>query len=291
MATSTDAVTSFSLDEQALLIACQGEQMVGILSRPATPTTLDVAVLVVAGGPQYRVGSHRQFALLARRLAGAGVPVLRFDCRGMGDSDGEMRNFEQIEADVGAALDALAAACPRARRLVVWGLCDAASAALMFCTSDKRVAGLVLANPWVRSEASLARAHLKHYYPGRVLQRDFWLKVLSGRFDWRRALSALLGTLRSRSRPEADPGAKLSFQQRMAAGWNRFQGRILLVISGDDLTANEFLEAARQAPLWQGLLAHSKVERFDLPEANHTFATAAWRQSVEERTLRWVRAL
>ncbi|KAB8057318.1 hydrolase 1, exosortase A system-associated, partial [Janthinobacterium violaceinigrum] len=59
-------------------------RLVGILSLPAAPGPR--GVLIVTGGPQYRVGSHRQFVLLARALAAQGVPVLRFDLRGMGDS-------------------------------------------------------------------------------------------------------------------------------------------------------------------------------------------------------------
>jgi len=51
-------------------------------------------VLIVVGGPQYRVGSHRQFLLLSRRLAAEGHPVMRFDYRGMGDASGAMRGFE-----------------------------------------------------------------------------------------------------------------------------------------------------------------------------------------------------
>ena len=51
----------------------------------------------MVGGPQYRVGSHRQFTLMARAFAAAGYPVLRFDYRGIGDSEGESRGFERNE--------------------------------------------------------------------------------------------------------------------------------------------------------------------------------------------------
>lgn len=55
-----------------------------------------LGLLMVVGGPQYRVGSHRQFVLLARDLAAAGIPVFPFDYRGMGDSTGQARDFEGI---------------------------------------------------------------------------------------------------------------------------------------------------------------------------------------------------
>ena len=138
---------------------CDGAQLWGILSRPvAGQTESSIGVLIVVGGPQYRVGSHRQFVLLARALARHGFPALRFDYRGMGDSEGNTRDFEGAGPDLLAALDALCTACPGLTRVVVWGLCDAASAALMFATADQRVAGIVAVNPWARSAASLAAA-------------------------------------------------------------------------------------------------------------------------------------
>jgi exosortase A-associated hydrolase 1 len=153
-------------------------------------------VLVVVGGPQYRVGSHRQFLLLARRLAAEGYPTMRFDYRGMGDASGEMHGFEEVSADIGAALDAFQLACPSLRRIVLWGLCDAASAALLYvqATRDPRVAGLVLLNPWVRSETSLAQTQIKHYYRQRLLQGDFWWKLLSGRMEVLKSVRGLVRT-------------------------------------------------------------------------------------------------
>ncbi|WP_294255213.1 hydrolase 1, exosortase A system-associated [Propionivibrio sp.] len=169
--------------EQAVVFPVGGEQLLGIVATPDTP--IDCGVLIVVGGPQYRVGSHRQFLLLTRRLAAEAYPTMRFDYRGMGDSDGAMRNFEEVTDDIGAALDTFQSSCPTIRRVVLWGLCDAASSALLYvqATRDSRIAGLVLLNPWVRSEASLAQTHIKHYYGQRLLQREFWIKLLSGKLS------------------------------------------------------------------------------------------------------------
>jgi len=72
--------------EEALVFDCGGSSLIGVLSGAALAA--ERGVLIVVGGPQYRAGSHRQFTLLARHLAERGVPTLRFDYRGMGDSDG-----------------------------------------------------------------------------------------------------------------------------------------------------------------------------------------------------------
>ena len=142
------------LDERALQFGCDGEALVGILSPAAAPAKR--GVLVIVGGPQYRAGSHRQFALLARHLAEQGIPALRFDYRGLGDSSGAARTFEDVGADIRSAIDAFQAAVPGLQEVVLWGLCDGAAAALFYGHQDPRVAGLVLLNPWARSAAGLA---------------------------------------------------------------------------------------------------------------------------------------
>ena len=88
-------------------------RMVGILSLPAAPGPR--GVLIVTGGPQYRVGSHRQFVLLARALAARGVPVLRFDLRGMGDSEGSARDYRAAAPDIAGALAQFFDAVPALR--------------------------------------------------------------------------------------------------------------------------------------------------------------------------------
>ena len=88
--------------EQLEAIPCAGEELVGVLTLPEEP--VHIGVVVIVGGPQYRVGSHRQFVLLARHLAEQGIPTLRFDCRGMGDSSGDQRSFD-VKAFVRMSID------------------------------------------------------------------------------------------------------------------------------------------------------------------------------------------
>lgn len=282
------------MEERVLDFRCEEARLWGILAQPRADTPpADTAVLIVVGGPQYRAGSHRQFVLLARALAAAGFPALRFDYTGMGDSEGERRAFDAAGPDIRAALDTLARACPDVRRIVVWGLCDAASAALMFATADPRVAGIVVANPWARSEATLAAATVKHYYGARLLQRDFWRKLLGGGVDWRASLRALAANLMQARRGGAaarDAGRE-TFQDAMARGLARFRGEVLLIVSGNDLTAKEFLGCAGSSAAWKGLLADRKVRRVDLAEADHTFSRRVWHEAVENETIAWLKRL
>ena len=82
------------------------------------------------------------------------------------------------------------------------GLCDAASAALFYAHCDPRVTGLVSLNPWVRTEQGEARTYLKHYYVTRLVTRGFWGKVLSGRFDYSKAIRSLTQAITRASRTQ-----------------------------------------------------------------------------------------
>ncbi|MCG5517090.1 MULTISPECIES: hydrolase 1, exosortase A system-associated [unclassified Ectothiorhodospira] len=258
-------------------------------------------VLIIVGGPQYRVGSHRQFLLLARHLSAQGIPVMRFDYRGMGDAGGDQRDFEHIDEDIESAIDAFQSRMPHLERVVIWGLCDAASAALMYAWRDPRVAGLVLLNPWVRTEQGLAKAYLKHYYVKRMFSRDFWSGVFSGRFNPLTSLRSLADLVRrtvarppqssrnSDARSSRAAALQGELPERMASGWQRFEGRILLILSGDDLTAAEFRDVAAGSRAWSGLLSESRVTLHEMDQANHTFSRREWRDDVSRATLAWVK--
>ncbi len=280
--------------EDGLLFDCAGATLVGVLARPKPPREPQaLGVLIVVGGPQYRVGSHRQFVALARSLAVRGHAVLRFDYRGMGDSGGEARDFLSVDADIGAAVGALLAAAPSVRGVALWGLCDGASAALLYCnhTRDRRVERLVLLNPWVRSPQNLARMQVRHYYRERLRERAFWAKLLSGRVAWG-ALSDLartVGTLmRARRPPAGQETLEKPFPARMAHAWNAFEGGILLLLSENDYTAKEFLELTASEDVWQQALAHPVLTRRDIDGADHTFSEPHHARALERCVADWL---
>jgi exosortase A-associated hydrolase 1 len=276
--------------EQPLNIVCAGSAMLGVLHRPQTPG-LRVGMLLVVGGPQYRVGSHRQFVLLARFLAAHGVAVLRFDCRGMGDSEGEPRDFEQIGNDIAAAVSALLQEQPELEGVVLWGLCDAATANAFHAVHDERVAGQVALNPWVRTVEGEAQAYIRHYYLQRLLSPELWRKVFSLRLDWSAAMGDFLRKLRlsggsggeDRSAHAAGP-----LPDRLRNAQLAFRGPTLLILSGQDLTAREYESRVDETPAWREWSRSSRVMLRRLDEADHTFSRAAWRDQVATWTLDWI---
>ena len=280
--------------EETFTFPCEGSQLVGIIHKPAR--CLRHGVLIVVGGPQYRVGSHRQFTLLARRLADAGIAAMRFDYRGMGDSEGAERSFEALDSDIAAAIQAFLDRVEGLESVALWGLCDAASAALFYAPQDARVSGLVLLNPWVRSESGAARAYIKHYYLQRIFSRELWSKILHGKLDFRESLVSLVAMLRKAVfRNTGDNTGVVvdeSFQSRMCRGLGEFPGPVMLILSGNqDYVADEFRDLSNASAEWKKTLSRNTVQRIEFHEANHTFSRREWRDRVADWTVIWAEAL
>lgn len=275
------------VQEHAVAFDCAGEELYGVLSVPSEP--FEIGVVIVVGGPQYRVGSHRQFALLARHLAAAGFAVLRFDVRGMGDSSGEFPGFESVDPDISAAITSLRREVPEVRQVVLWGLCDAASAALLGPRSLEAVAGLVLLNPWVRNVETFASTEVKHYYKQRVLEPAFWWKLLSGEVAIFSSLREFLNKLRRqlvfRKQQIPSVGQPVDFRMQMVNALKAFSGPVLVILSGRDLVAAEFVEFCKSHPVMNDIWQRSLVTRIDFDNADHTFSSSMRRADVESATL------
>lgn len=284
--------------ERAITFACQDSTLLGILAAPSMgqPET-NTAVVVVVGGPQYRAGAHRQFVQLARALAAAGHSVLRFDVRGMGDSQGQPAGFEGVSEDIAAAISALQAHAPQARGVALFGLCDGASAALLYMhdTRDTRVGAMCLLNPWVRTQATLARTHVRHYYLQRLGNRDFWRKLLAGGVG-KRALTEFADAVRRSRRMSqpvpADSGGRrdVHFRDAMQEGCAIFGGPLLLVLSGDDLTAKEFADGVAADGTWRKLMARNGAQTVRLAGADHTLSTPVAQTAFEAAMIQWLYA-
>lgn len=278
--------------EQALAFDCRGETLVGVLATPEAGQVAHVALLIVVGGPQYRVGAHRQFVALARQAAAAGFAALRFDCRGMGDSTGHHPGFEDLDDDIAAAIDSLQQHQPSVRKVLLWGLCDGASAAALYLArrGDPRVAGLALLNPWVRHETTQARAKLTHWYGRRLLQPAFWHKLLRGGVGLH-ALQGLVQNARlglSRTAAPAD-----DFRALMLLGLQADRAREALQVhlAEHDATAQEFDTLLASAPAWRAWRDRSPGQVRRLAGADHTLTNPVSQASLAEDVLQQLRAL
>jgi exosortase A-associated hydrolase 1 len=209
---------------------CDGAKLVGSLDQAPGTTGL----LLVTGGNELRSGAWAGQAQFAARIAGAGHPVLRFDRRGCGDSEGVNGEFRSSAPDIAAALAAFRAECPQLSRVVAMGNCDAASALML--AGGAGADGLILSNPWTFESDAAHEAPpeaVRNHYRGRLGDWNAIKRLLTGKV----ALGPLLRSLMSAAAPPAPPS---SLAQDMAAGIAEFSGPVRFLIAGKDRTALAF---------------------------------------------------
>ena len=207
---------------------------------------------------------------------------MRFDMPGQGDSPGEMVPFDQTAAHIAITVEMLVHATG-IQNVVLWGLCDGASAALIYLqkTRDSRILGLVLLNPWIRSETSLARTHIKHYYRERIFEISFWRKFFQGKIGFK-ALHGFFDSLRKMRQPLYS--APASLQHSMAQGWSLHKGAILLLLSENDLTAQEFKEYTEKDSIWRETIQEKPAIQHILKKADHTCSQSEFHDEMVKHT-------
>jgi exosortase A-associated hydrolase 1 len=263
------------MSEQAVIFRSGDKQLVAI-EHLAEPNTLShKGVVIVVGGPQTRVGSHRLFVYLARALASAGVSVFRFDYTGAGDSEGDITDFTNIQGDIDAAMSCFLLRNPQVTELSLWGLCDAASAILLYLQQypdqQKNITDLVLVNPWVRQVHTEAKAYLHSYYVKRFFSKKFWQKLLTGKVKTNTAFSEIK-QFRVQSKETNNIHTGNNFVAQMRQGLEGFVGQSHVLLSGNDLTADEFQLLVKSNKHWRILMKKSTINLQCVEHADHTFS-------------------
>jgi pimeloyl-ACP methyl ester carboxylesterase len=159
--------------------------LVGIVTHPTAGTSGDLpGVVILNAGNMHRVGNGRISVTLARRLAGQGHVVLRFDHAGVGDSaprrDATDLGVDETRAAEIADVLTLLERQYGVRQFVVYGLCSGARDGFRAAVKDARIVGLVQIDGFAYRNV---RYHLTHFVrrlrEPRALPR--WLgRMLSG---------------------------------------------------------------------------------------------------------------
>lgn len=287
--------------EEAIRFGAPGLSLFGILHLPDGAPPPAACMLMVVGGPQTRVGSHRSYTLIARELCRRGIPVLRFDYAGVGDSEGRYVGFTAAGPSIAAAVDWLYGRFASLRKVIPWSLCDGATACILEAPAlGQRMPAMILCNPYVHSQQSQAKAFLKYYYLRRLGDRAFWGKLLSFRVNpfaaagsmlklvGRAASSASGGAVRTTVGGPAASGLPIGgapsvdpprLPEMVLEGLRTYRGRLVLLLSTDDLMAGEFHDLYRSSSLKSLDAVLHRVEG-----ADHTFSTGEWKLRVCDLT-------
>jgi pimeloyl-ACP methyl ester carboxylesterase len=281
---------SGNFSEQALLLGNRNA-LVGIIARPSSPPPNEMpAVVILNTGIVHRVGHHRMYVSLSRKLARAGHVVLRFDLSGIGDSEQRHDKLSPIEsslADIKEALDFLAAS-RQASRFVLIGLCSGADHAVLYGPTDPRVAGLVLMDPSIPPTTR----YYVHYIWQRLASLRNWGSVAAGRSGLLRMLAAQLAYRLGPRRPRSgltletlkfSPHLNHCYENSVANGI-----RILAAftsISPRQTYRLQILDAFPQAAFKNSL----KLEYFT--HSDHLFSDQTDRLRLDQLVLDWISTL
>ena len=216
----------------SLTFECQGCCLAGTFDTAPGST----GFLIVSGGNEIRAGTFSGQAKLAAKLASAGFPVFRFDRRGVGDSDGENRGFNNSTKDIAAAIEAFRAINPQMTRVIGFGNCDAASALML--SGGAGLDGLVLSNPWTiedESDETLPPSAVRSRYLEKLKNpREVW-RLLTGGVNLRKLAGGL--------KQAANSSSKVSgLAQAIADGISGYDKPVRILIADGDRTAQMFLE-------------------------------------------------
>ena len=192
-------------------------------------------LLVVTGGNETRAGAFSSQANLAAQVAAAGHPVLRFDRRGVGDSEGVNMGFRNEVEDIAAALAAFREQCPSLQRVVAFGNCDAASALML--SGGAGFDGLVLSNPWTygdeQPDAPPPPAAIRARYAAKLKNPREVLRLLTGKVSFAKLARGLASA--------ASKPAATGLVAEMKDGLARFAGPVRILIAERDRTGQAFL--------------------------------------------------
>lgn len=289
---------------------CEGYQLRGSLHRPAGAAEADTAIIILNQGPLDRSGAHRLSIKYARQWAARGFPVLRFDARGVGDSEGDWaipedgapikmlyKNIEEgaWTVDTRAAVDHLCATTS-ARNVILAGCCGGALTALHAAAEHPAVVGVIMVGMPVRPWAdigidSIVAGQVEHEAKGYVKKLgklNAWRRFFTGESDYRVLWGIGSRYIREQMFGSSDDrltslhaGMLRSFRAVQSSG-----KQMLFVFPENDYLWVEFRDLF--------LPTFEDRPPFDLhviPGANHTFTEVAWQEQLFSILDNWLQTL
>jgi alpha-beta hydrolase superfamily lysophospholipase len=286
------------VEEQACRFG-EDQHLFGILSRTSASTDPPIVVMLNAGAIHH-VGPNRLYVNLARRLAAKGIPSLRMDLEGLGDSirrsDGRENHPypPHAVADTRAAIEHLRERFGY-RRFVLLGLCSGAHTAFHAALQldEEPIEELMLINPWyfywVEGMSLDTSRHFEDVAAYRKSMRDpeRWKKLLRGKVDFLRlakvGFTQCRAIAQSRYRAAREwlmpsTGSRLSQDLRKLMAARR---RVTVIVSDGD-PGREILMHEAKRTVSQALKS-GQMRLQTIAGTDHTFSQGKPRAELIER--------
>jgi exosortase A-associated hydrolase 1 len=243
-------------------------------------------LLIISGGNEIRSGTFAGQADIARHMQALGYPVFRFDRRGVGDSEGINRGFENSAEDILAALSAFRKGAPHMRNIVGLGNCDAATALALFPKQEEFCA-LILSNPWtidpaptINSAPATNAAAIRARYWTRLKSPRTIFDLLAGRISIRKLATGL-----ARATAQ-NPCSTLATRLNSVLG--SLGKPIMICLAERDTTAIAF-RSVWKSKAFKTTRAKANISLSSYATASHSFAeppARAWLYEQVERVLK-----
>ena len=261
--------------------------LVGTLCLPETGPRAATGMILFNAGVVHRVGPHRINVRLARRLAAAGIPSLRFDLAGQGDSEraaGGLPFEEQAVHDIRRAIDCLQREAG-VDAATLFGFCSGGVHSYEAAPRDERIAGILMYDTF---HWRTARSRVNRYLV--PMSRRGVVRTLAG--FARRLAGTLAGRIAGRASPQGDPTAGQFSTPTPAEFAARVRGlhargtKVAMAFSGS------FVDYNYAGQLHDALRGHGvegMVESTYLPGLNHSCTLLAAQADFVDRIVEWAR--
>ena len=261
-------------------------RLLGTLARPAAKKSAHaLGIVSLHGWAGTRSGPHRVFVRLGRAFAARGIPALRFDLSGRGESDGVAAetNLDAMIADALAAREYLVREVGCSEVAYV-GLCSGGNVAIGAATLAP-AAGLALVStlPFTpRSAGMAARKTLSRFgeYLRKAMDLQTWKRLIRGQVNVK-----AVGTSLAASGMESAEDRRLKDSSReIMTAFSKYRARCLFVYGGNDP------EASLASDHYRAFCAANAIpfQHLVIAKANHNYYTRAWAQQMERAVLHFL---
>jgi pimeloyl-ACP methyl ester carboxylesterase len=279
--------------KEEVLVIGKDVAIIGILTTPnklpenaLSDTSKKPMVLLTNPGILHRVGPHRQWVDLARRLGDDGFPVFRFDLTGLGDSDVRpdfRQDEDRIMSDFIEVIDYLEKN-QGAKRFVLIGLCSGAIFGHQVAVVDQRVIGTIFIDGLAyRTKTWYIHNFLQHYFNIKrwhnIQIRSLFRKIHDRLFSTSSSISNDPMEYRVKYPPYEKAQTDLELLiNREVDMFFIYTSAVITVLN----YANQFHD------MFPKIDSKNKIQVEFYPEADHTFTLPTHRKRLQESIRCWL---
>ncbi len=244
-----------------------------------------VGALILHGWGGVRSGPHGLLTVLARKLGELGVPSIRFDLRGRGESDGSATAADLVTmAEDGLAAAKILQSEAGVRKLLLIGICSGGNVGIGLLDRLPDVESLFLLSVYpfgdgdsFKRDAQRTAKHLKEYWK-KLWLKETWKKLVRGGIDFRTIFQIITKPLRrNKKKAPAKATAKEETTETRPIDNLLLNRPKALMLYGD---TDPDYEGSRA--YYEGFAEQQKypIRILTIAGANHNFYSMEWTEQI-----------